>query len=146
MVKSERGDEVMIKLITTVTTVNYEGLLIIGGVFILSTVIMLFFVFYNRTKSKNAKLSYIEGTLVRKIKDDQNEERNVRNIAGTRAFGLLHNWQKDGEYARYYITFKTNKGSRSFTVSKKIYNNIKKNQKGTLCIRGKKFVSFRVAK
>ena len=69
--------------------------------------------------------------------------KNVQNLAGTRAFGLLHSWRKEGSTVRYYITFETNKGIKSFTVSENTYKAMRKGAKGIITMKGKKFISFK---
>ena len=129
----------MKSLITIATYVNWPFLILLAAVFL----VVIIWVIYLQYRSRHRKITYIEGTLIRKVKDNRNEERNVQNIAGTRAFGPFHRWRQEGETVRYYITFETDKGIKSFTVTKKTYDAIKYKQKGVIGMKGKKFTSFK---
>jgi|LGVE01.1.fsa_nt_gb hypothetical protein len=124
---------------TTETYLNWPFFTTLGIVFCIAISIVIFLQY----RRANLKVIYIKGKLIRKVKDMRDEERNIQNIAGTRAFGLMHSWRNEGETVRYYITFETDKGIKSFTVSERTYHAIKKNQKGTIGMKGKKFVSFK---
>jgi len=122
----------------TETYINWDFLIILG------IVIAIFIpIVWLLTRKRTYKLTYIEGKLIRKVTDLRNEERNIQNIAGTRAFGMLHRWRHEGETTRYYLTFETSDGIKSFTVSQRTYKLIKKNEKGIIGMKGKKFASFR---
>ncbi|MDC0558877.1 DUF2500 domain-containing protein [Candidatus Izimaplasma bacterium] len=119
--------------------VNYELIIMLLSV----PVVLFLLALYTKYRQKHGKLKSIEGKLTRKVKDLRDEERNVQNIVGTSNLGLLHRWRNEEDTTRYYLTFKTEKGMKSFTVSEKVFKSIKRNQKGIITMKGKKFISFK---
>ncbi len=85
------------------------------------------------------KITSIRGKLIRKTTDENDEIRNVRNIR--RNYYGMHKLN-EGLLKRYYITFETHKGIKSFTVSKEVYNKVKVHQQGIIKMNRKKFVAF----
>ena len=85
------------------------------------------------------KITSLRGKLIRKKIDQQDELRNVRNLIRYRY--AVPKLEKNS-LKRYYITFETEKGIKSFTVSKEVYKKVKVNQKGIIKMNRKKFVSF----
>ena len=47
---------------------------------------------------------------------------------------------EEGSLTKYYITFETEKGIKSFTVSKENYNKVKVGYKGIIRTKRKKFI------
>lgn len=85
------------------------------------------------------KITSLRGKLIRKKIDRQDELRNVRNLI---RFRYAVSKLEEESLKRYYITFETEKGIKSFTVLKEVYKKVKLNQKGIIKIDRKKFISF----
>lgn len=92
----------------------------------------------NRSALKK-KYEVIEGKLICKVKDKNEEQRNIRNIRRNYN-GMKRLETKD--VLRYYITFVTSKGIKSFTVNYGVYKRLKVGQEGSIRMQGKRFVSF----
>lgn len=112
--------------------------------YILLIAIFVIAFLYYRIKKINSdptktKITSIKGKLIRKVIDNDEDYRNIRNLR-RHSFGMAKH--TEGSFTKYYITFETEKGIKSFTVSKEIYKNVKMGQKGIIRMRRKKFISF----
>lgn len=92
----------------------------------------------NQSTSKK-RTKTINGKLIRKVKDNNEQVRSVKNLRRN-YYGM--NQVKTKDVRKYYITFETPKGIRSFTVVYRDYNAIKLGQEGIITMQGKRFVSF----
>ena len=101
------------------------------------------YIYYSDKKingdSSNIKVTSIKGKLIRKSIDKDNGSRNIRNLKRMNYGMAIH---EEGSFTKYYITFETEKGIKSFTVSKENYKKVKVGQKGIIKMKRKKFISF----
>jgi len=105
-------------------------------------IIMVFIVIRRNenSASRPKKIKTINGKLIRKVIDKNEEKRNINNLYRYKyGMGRI----EKGQLSKYYITFETEKGVKSFTVSKRIYDTVKVNQEGLIEIEGRKFKSFK---
>lgn len=110
-------------------------------IFIVFT-LSIFFVIRRNEKAalKPKRVKTFQGKLIRKVIDKNEEKRNINNLYRNKyGMGRI----QKGNINTYYITFKTNKGIKSFTVSKRVYDQVKIDQEGTIEIVGRKFKSFK---
>ena len=81
-------------------------------------IIMVFIVIRRNenSASRPKKIKTINGKLIRKVIDKNEEKRNVNNLYRNKyGMGRI----EKGQLSKYYITFETEKGVKSFTVSKR---------------------------
>lgn len=140
----------LIKGITTVVETDPLVGWIFGGLFLF---FILIIVIMNVTY-KHKPTKEIEGVLVRKKIDKGND---VQYFAGSQArfanrrylhyIRFLTFQERDPDPSKkYYVTFRTKDGVKSFTVHYDTFLALKIKSKGIITHKGSKFISFKVKK
>jgi len=80
------------------------------------------------------------GKLVRKVKDDKSVQQAVTSMRNYRRLSMTQN----PNIIRYYLTFETKEGYKSFTVDKETFSKYRTNTYGYIYHQKSKFSHFKV--
>ncbi len=93
---------------------------------------------YRKTVVRDKPLKETIGKLIRKVKDDNSDSQSIVKMENYRHLNMKDN----PNLIRYYLTFETKKGLRSFTVTETDYKKYKINKFGIIKHHRSKFHSF----